>query len=167
MFCNVGVHRLAVARGCLPGLQPMAVTAAVAHLPEHPVEACISALVRYEDDGAMLYEEIGYFPAPEWMNTGTHFAFEQGIVAWDENTWRIVTRDGKEVEHALPDQESGYATVYRNMLRAMQGQPYAPQTWEFAVDAMIAQAAYASARTGETIDLKSDPWRISATGEDQ
>ncbi len=40
MFVNVGVCRLANARGCLPGPRPVSVTASAAPVGEHPVDAC-------------------------------------------------------------------------------------------------------------------------------
>jgi predicted dehydrogenase len=169
MFCNVGVHRLANARGCLPGQHPVSVTATSAHVPEHPVEACTSALVRYRGGGSMLYEEVGYFKKPPWQNTGSHFVFEEGIVGWDETSWRMMSRRGEEVSHPLPPADATYAPVYRNLLLAMEGKPHAPKTWEFAVDATIAQAAYESARTGGTVDLMDEAWRIDErrTEDDQ
>ena len=160
MFSNVGVHRLATARGCLPGLRPVSVSAAVAHVPEAAVEACTSALVRYEHDGAMLYEEVGYFGRPSFPVTGMRFVFEYGLVAWDQGTWRMMGRDGKEQSCPLPPVDTTYAAVYHNLIRAMEGQAMVPETWEFAVDAILAQAAYESGRTGNSIDLLSDAWRI-------
>ena len=59
MFANVGLHRLAQTRACVPGLAPCTVSAAMSRLAEYPVEACTSALVRYHGGGAMHYEESG------------------------------------------------------------------------------------------------------------
>ncbi len=160
MFANVGVHRLATARGCLPGLRPAMVSAAVARVPEHAVEACTTALVRYHEGGAMLYEEVGYFDRPSFAAGGIRFVFEAGIVAWDAQTWRLMGRDGHEVTCPLPTADETYTPVYDNLCRAMDGREIAPATWEFAVDATITQAAYASARTGEMIDLTSEAWRV-------
>ena len=78
MFANVGLHRLAQTRACLPGLVPCAVSAAVSRLAEHPVEACTSALVRYHAGGAMHYEELGYVTRPSWWPLSTHYLFEEG-----------------------------------------------------------------------------------------
>ena len=162
MFGNVGLHRLANARGCLPGAIPASVTAAVAHVPEHAVEACTSALVRYRDGGSMLYEEVGYFERPPWLNGGRHFIFEKGMVSWDDTTWRMMPRDGAEITRDLPPAETTYASVYRNLLLAIDGQPCAPETRELAQDAAIAQAAYESGRTGRDVDLGSEDWRIES-----
>lgn len=160
MFSNVGLHRLATARACLPGLTPVSVSASVSHIPEYRIEACTSAVVKYKEGGSMLYEEVGYFPRPEWLNVGTHFIFEEGIVMWDDRTWRTMTRGGKQVEEALPPVEGHYGRVYANMLRAVRGEDYGPKAWEYAVDTAIAQAAYASSREGREIDLTDPAWAI-------
>lgn len=155
MFSNVGLHRLAVARACLPDLTPVSVSASVSHIPEYQVEACTSAIVKYKEGGSMLYEEVGYYPKPEWLNVGIHFVFEEGIVMWDEEGWRMITRKGKEVEESLPARGPHYAPIYANMLRAIRGEEYAPKAWEYAVDTAIAQAAYTSSREGREIHLDS------------
>ena len=90
MFINVGVHRLALARAALPGLTPVTVSASISHAPERPVEACTSLIVRYAEGGSMLYEEVGYYNRPDWLNVGRHFVFEQGIVAGDESLHRAL-----------------------------------------------------------------------------
>jgi predicted dehydrogenase len=162
MFINVGLHRLAVARACLPGLEPIAVAASVCHADPFPVEACTSALVRYRDGGAMIYEEVGYFPRPEWLNTGTHFIFEEGIVMWDATTWRMMTRKGQILEEPLSPQPAPYAPIYTNMLRAIRGQDYNPTAHEYAVDTALALAAYAGARQNKEIDLTGPEWIIPA-----
>ena len=61
LFANVGVHRLAITRACLPGLVPRTVSGWVSHMPQHEIEACTSGLVKYEGGGAMHYENTGYF----------------------------------------------------------------------------------------------------------
>ena len=38
----------------------------------------------------MLYEEVGYYNRPDWLNVGRHFVFEQGIVAGDESLHRAL-----------------------------------------------------------------------------
>ena len=159
MFSNVGLNRLAITRACLPGLTPVSVSASVSCIPEYDVEACTSAIVRYREGGSMLYEEIGYYPRPEWLNAGTHFVFEEGIVTWDEKSWRIMTRSGRELCETLPPAER-YAPVYRNMLGAIRGEECGPKASGYAVDVAIAQAAYASSRDGCAIDLMSPPWAI-------
>ena len=156
MFSNVGLHRLATARACLPGLTPVSVSASVSHLPEYDVEACTSALVKYREGGAMLYEEIGYYPKPEWLNAGTHFTFEKGIVMWDSNTWRMITRTGRHIEEKLHIQQYPYAPIYKNMLRAIRGETYGPSASEYAVDVAIAQGAYRSSREKREIDINQD-----------
>jgi predicted dehydrogenase len=154
MFGNVGLHRLAVARACLPGLTPIAVAASVSHQPEWRVEACTTAHVRYAEGGAMLYEEVGYFPRPEWLNAGVHFVFAEGIVSWDDRHWRMAQRDGREIVEALPA-APGYRPIYENVLRAVQGEDYGPGARGYAEDVAIVHAAYASARTGHTKRVKS------------
>jgi len=160
MFINVGMHRLAIARACLAGLTPLSVSASVCQIPHYEIEACTSALVKYQEGGAMLYEEVGYFQRPEWLNCGTHFIFESGIVAWDEKTWRILCRDGRQFDEKLPITQTPYAPIYANMLRAIRGEEYGPKAWEYATDVAIAQAAYASSREGKEIDLRSPEWTI-------
>jgi len=159
MFGNVGLHRLAVARSCLPGLTPVAVSASVSRQPEWQVEACTTAHVRYGEGGAMLYEEVGYFPRPEWLNAGVHFVFAEGIVAWDDRHWRMVRRDGREIVEALPA-APGYRTIYENVLRAVRGEDCGPGARGYAEDVAIVHAAYAGARTGHEIDLRSPAWSM-------
>ena len=158
MFINVGVHRLATARACLPGLVPVSVSASVCYLPDHDCEACTSAIVRYKEGGSMLYEEVGYYPKPEWLNVGTHFVFEEGIVTWDDRTWRLMRRDGRQIGEALPAAGAPYAPVYANMLRAIRGEEYGPKARECALDVAVAQAAYVSARDKREIYLTSGEW---------
>ena len=88
LFANVGVHRLAIARSCLPDLVPRTVSGWVSYLPQYEIEACASGLVKYDSGGAMHYENTGYFgPAP--FGRTTHFIFEEGIVSWEEGKWMI------------------------------------------------------------------------------
>jgi predicted dehydrogenase len=160
MFSNVGLHRLAVSRSCLPGLRPEAVAASVSRVTEHPVEACTAAIVTYEGGGAMLYEEVGYFPRPGWLNTGTHFIFENGIVSWDEKTWRMQPRSGPSREEPLGPTGAPYEPIYANMLKALRGEDYGPRAEEYAMDTAIAQAAYASSRERRRVSLDEPEWRI-------
>jgi len=160
MFSNVGLHRLAMTRACLPGLVPITVSATVAHQPDWQVEACTTALVRYTEGGSMLYEEVGYYPRPEWLNAGTHYIFEQGIVWWDAATWRLAPRNGQEVvEDLAPDPK--YRAVYERMQQAVSGGEVQPRASEYAQDIAIVQAAYASSREQREIDLRSAEWHIS------
>lgn len=161
MWSNVGLHRLAVIRACLPGLTPVSVTGSVCHVPEYEVEACTSAFVRYGDGGSMLYEEIGYYPKTPWLNGGTHLIFENGIVMWDKTTWRMMTRDEIEIEEKLSTLEVANAPIYANMLRAIRGEDYAPKARELALDTAVAHAAYASSQMGRTISLDEPEWRIN------
>jgi predicted dehydrogenase len=158
MFLNVGLHRLAVARACLPGLEPVSVSASVCHGDLFPVEACTSALVRYREGGSMIYEEVGYFPRPQWLNTGTHFIFEEGTVMWDADTWRLMTRKGQIMEEPLSSQPAPYAPIYANMLQAIRGEDYGPKAVEYAIDTAIALAAYASSQQKKEIDLIGPEW---------
>ena len=160
MFSNVGLHRLAIARACLPGLTPVSVSASVQHIPEYQVEACTSALVKYREGGSMLYEEVGYYPKPDWLNTGTHFIFEKGIVTWNDKVWRLMTRDGQQIEEDLVANEKHYGPIQANLLRAIRGETYEPMAWEYAVDTAIAQGAYASSHEGREVDLTLQPWKI-------
>jgi len=160
MFANIGLHRLATARACLPGLDPARVSGTVGRVAEHSVEACTGAIVHYRQGGAMIYEEIGYYPKPAWINAGTHLVFEEGIVAWDQTTWRMMTRQGQEYQELLPPAANLYAPCYANLLRAIRGESYGPKAWEYAVDTAIAQAVYSSARDGMEIDLNEPDWMI-------
>ena len=167
MFSNVGLHRLAIARAALPGLTPIHVTASVSHLPPCEVEACTTAIVQYAGGGAMVYEEVGYHPPPDWLNLGMHFVFEEGIVGWDEKHWRLKRRTGEEVVEPLTPHVADYAPVYANLSRALLNEPYRPHARELAVDTAIVQAAYASAREGCRIDLRSEAWHLlDATATD-
>ena len=105
----------------------------------------------------MLYEEIGYYPRPEWLNVGTHFVFEKGIVMWDSNTWRMITRTDQHFEEKLHKQQYPYAPIYKNMLRAIHGETYGPSASEYAVDVAIAQGAYRSSLENREIDVNYDP----------
>ena len=161
MFANVGLHRLAQTRACLPGLEPVTVSASVSHLAEHPVEACTSALVRYRPGAAMHYEELGYCPRPAWWHLDAHYAFEAGMVTFDADRWRLVTRDGAEREEALPGAGNPYGPVYRDLMRRLQGEtPLGPAGWESAADVAVVQAAYASARSEREVDLNAPEWQI-------
>jgi len=161
MFANVGLHRLAQTRACLPGLEPVTVSASVSHVPEHPVEACTSALVRYRSGGAMHYEELGYVPRPAWWHLDAHYVFEEGMVTFDDKRWRLVTRDGAEHEEPLARGGNPYEPVYRDLLRLLRGEtPLGPAAWESAVDVAIVQGAYASACTERDVDLNAPEWQI-------
>lgn len=164
MLSNVGVHRFAIARACLPGLTPESVSASVAHIPAHQIEACASVLVRYQEGGAMIYEEVGYYPKPPWLNVGTHLNFQHGIVSWDDTTWRMMGQDGTDYEEPLPSVDPPYEQIYRSFVRALEGEPYRPEAWELATDAAIAQAAYASSRERRQIGLSEASWRIRSPG---
>lgn len=160
MFANVGLHRLAVARGCLPGERAVTVAGTVGRHAAHPVEACTSALVRYTGGGSMLYEEVGYFPRPAWLNTGTHLVFEAGIVGWDDDTWRWQTAGDERLEPL--GGSPGYRSVYEVLLGAARGEDCPDfRGRDFAADVAIVQAAYASAARGHEIDLRSVEWRIA------
>ena len=161
MFANVGLHRLAQTRACLPGLEPVAVSASVSHVAEHPVEACTSALVRYRSGGAMHYEELGYAPRPAWWPLDAHYVFEEGMVTFDDERWRLVTRDGAEHEETLAGGGNPYEPVYRDLLRRVQGEvPLGPAGWESAADVAVVHGAYASAGAGREIDLTAPEWHI-------
>ena len=161
MFANLGLHRLAMTRASLPGLTPASVSAAVSHMPEHPVEACTSAIVRYAEGGAMHFEEIGYFPKPPWWPIGSYFVFEEGMVAFDNTTWRMMTRDGRQLEESFPLWKSNYSYAYEDLLRAVRGEPIrGPGALEYAADTVIAQAAYASSESGREIDLTGPQWSL-------
>jgi hypothetical protein len=163
MFSNVGLHRLATARSCLRGLTPVSVSASVSYQKEWQVEACTSALVKYREGGVMFYEEVGYYPKPDWINAGWNFVFEEGIVSWNDSTWRLMTRQGQLVEEPLPA-SSGYIGIYANMLKAVRGEPYWPQAWEYAEDTAIAQAAYVGSKEHREIDLTSEALRSEERG---
>ena len=161
MFANVGLHRLAQTRACLPGLIPCAVSAAVSRLAEYPVEACTSALVRYRGGGAMHYEELGYVARPAWWPLTTHYLFEEGMVTFDADRWGMVTRAGAEHEEPLEAPTNPYTPVYRDLLRRLDGEAaLGPEAWESAADVAVVQGAYASAKAGRETDLTAPDWRI-------
>lgn len=168
MFANVGLHRLAVARTCLPELTPVTVSAAVLPLAGHPVEACTTALVRYDGGGSMAYEEVGYFPRPQWLAAGTHLVFEAGIVSWDDGLWRLQPASGAAVEEELDGPAEPYQPVYAALVAAVQdgpgdraGEPGFGAR-QYAGDVAIVEAAYESARAGREVDLREARWRIPA-----
>ena len=163
MFANVGLHRLAQTRACLPSLVPGAVSAAVSRLAEYPVEACTSALVRYRGGGAMHYEELGYVARPAWWPLTTHYLFEEGMVTFDAARWRLVTRAGVEHEERREASANPYTPVYCDLLRRIDGEtPLGPAAWESAADVAVVQGAYASAETGRETDLTARGWRIDS-----
>jgi len=160
MFANLGVHRLALARACLPGLGPAAVSATVGELSSRPVEACTSALVRYHGGGAMHYEEIGYVPRPAWLAAGTHLVFEKGIVGWDDQSWRVQSTEGC-TEETLPARPVLYAPLYEQLRSSLRGDGPPVSAEGNALDVAVAQAAYASAREGREISLDDPQWRVT------
>jgi len=160
MFFNIGIHRLAIARGCLPGLNPISVSASVSYLPKYKIEACTSAIVKYKEGGSMIYEEVGYYPKPDWINSVTHFIFERGIVAWDEHLWKMMDTNGNEKVEVLKYKENPYIDTYYNLLKAIKGEYYYPTAYEYAMDIAVAQAVYASSAQGREICLKSAEFTI-------
>jgi predicted dehydrogenase len=162
MFSNVGFHRLAPTSVCLSGLEPVRVSAAVMYVPEYQIEACTSALVHYDQGGAMHYEEVGYFSRPDWWPVAHHYIFEACMIRFEEDTLRMVQRSGAVIEEKLPLSEAGYDGVYADLVRGMRGEPIkGPGVRGFAVDTAIAQAAYTSGRRGGLeIDLRSAEWAI-------
>ncbi len=152
MFMNLGVHRLAAVRAALPGLAPRSVSASVPRHPAYPVEGCGSVLVRYRDGGAAHYQYLGYYPSVQGIGE-SYMAFEEGLVTWDQTTWRIMSRAGTEHTEALPPPQDGFIPVYENVGRAVRGEPYAPPPETYAEDIAIVEAAYASAREGREIAL--------------
>lgn len=166
MFANLGVHRLALARACLPGLRPALVSAAMAAVPEFPVEACTTALVRYRGGGSMLYEEVGTAPRPPWLAAGIHLVFENGIVGWDERAWRW-QRGSEAVEEPLPEAGPVYAPLYGALAAALQGEGPAPSAEGNALDVAVVRAAYESARTGAEVpvdEIATGPSSPTASG---
>lgn len=150
MFANLGVHRLALARACLPGLVPTLVSAAMARVPSDPVEACTTALVRYRGSSSMLYEEVGTAPRPAWLAAGIHLVFEAGVVAWDERAWRLAGRDGAREEPLTPAGPV-YAPVWSAVAAALRGEAPAPTAHGNALDVAVVRAAYESARLGAEV----------------
>lgn len=162
LFANVGVHRLAIARACLPGLAPRSVSGWVARLPGHEIEACTSGIVKYDGGGVMHYENTGYFGKAPFGKT-IHFVFEEGIVAWDEGKWMIYNdRRGGLTEEALEPDEPGYIPFYRRFWEILNGETdYRPRVYEYAVDTAIAHAMYASARATKEINVLEPPWDVT------
>jgi len=161
MFCNVGLHRLAMSRACLPGLHPGSIASCTSRPSVYPVEACTSALVRYIEGGAILYEEVGYHPRPEWLPMTPHLIFEEGIVTWDDTAWRMQGRDGSNFSEPLPPRTNDYLPIYENMIKAINGEPYQPAAADLAVDVALAQAAYSSSDQSRTIKLNESEWTIN------
>ncbi len=155
MFANLGVHRLALARACLPGLVPYAVSASMARLAADPVEACTTALVRYHGAGSMLFEEVGTVPRPPWLAAGIHLVFERGIAGWDERAWRLQGRDATR-EEPLPPAGPVYAPVYGALAAALRGDGLAPSAAGNALDVAVVRAAYESARDGAEVRIDAD-----------
>ena len=160
MMSNVGLHRLATTRACVPTLTPSRVSGSVCFVSDYEAEACTSAMVKYEEGGSMLYEEVGYYKKPDWYHIGVHFVFEEGLVAWDETSWKIMTRSGKEFQEPLPQVPDAYVQIYANMLKAMKGEDYQPKAEGFAVDTAIVHAAYASSRENREVSLQEDEFKI-------
>jgi predicted dehydrogenase len=160
MFSNVGYHRLAQVGSALPGLKPMSVVASIGHLPDHEVEACTSALLSYENGGAMHFEEVGYYPSAEWLKTGLHFYFERGAVAWTKEMWRCASPSGEVIEEPLTRDKLVYGPVYADLLSALEGGRCSIMAQRFAQDVAVVRAAYASAREGVMIDLAAERWSV-------
>jgi phthalate 4,5-cis-dihydrodiol dehydrogenase len=155
MFSNLGVHRLALARACLPGEVPAAVSATMARLPGDPVEACTAALVRYRAGGSMLYEEVGTVPRPSWLAAGIHLVFERGIAGWDESAWRLQGRDDAR-EEPLPPAGPVYAPLYGALAAALRGEGPAPSAEGNALDVAVVRAAYESARDSNEVRVDAE-----------
>ncbi|MBT3275378.1 MAG: Gfo/Idh/MocA family oxidoreductase [Spirochaetales bacterium] len=162
MFANVGVHRLAIARACIPGLVPRTVSGWVSRLPQHEIEACTSAIVKYDGGGAMHYENTGYFGAAPFGKT-MHFIFEEGIVAWEDRKWMIYNEGtGGLHEETLEPVEPVYVPFYRHFTRILEGDSdYRPKVYEYAVDTALAHAIYASSRAGNEINVLEPPWDLT------
>lgn len=162
LFANVGSHRLAIARACLPGLEPRTVSGWISHMPGHEIEACASGIVKYSGGGAMHYENTGYFGKAPFGNT-IHFVFETGIVAWDDRKWMIYNEHtgGLHEEELEPD-DAPYIGFYRRLCRILEGDnEYRPKAWEYAVDIAIAHALYTSSKAGTAINLFEPPWDLT------
>lgn len=154
MFANVGVHRIAMTRTAVPGLQPLEVTATVHRLPGQRVEACTTATVRYTNGAVMQYQEIGHVATPPWLRTGTQMLFEHGFVGWDDERWYFNPVSGEPISEPLrlrPGYEGVYEAVHR-LLRdgSVRGHARGP-----AQDVAIVAAAYQSAELGRPIPIPS------------
>jgi predicted dehydrogenase len=161
MFSNVGLHRLAVTRSCLPGQKPVSVCASVSYQKDIRVEACTSALVRYKDGGAALYEEVGYYPKVPWANNGVHFVFEEGVVGWNDTKWLMVHKDGGMTSEAIGPYRL-YEPIYENLISALQGRDYSPCACHYAEDVAIVRAAYESGRTGKEVVIRECEYKMDS-----
>jgi predicted dehydrogenase len=159
MFINVGCHRLAMARACLPGLHPSQVLATVGRIDAHAIEACTTALVAYGEGGSMIYQEIGYFNPPPWGKQRARLVFEEGIVGLGHNAWQWWPREGEPVDEALPPVDE-YSEAYTAFAAAIAGSQGPTDAAVYAQDIAVICGAYASAERGRAVDLTGPDWRI-------
>lgn len=160
MFSNIGCHRLATARACLPGLAPSTVLATVGRVGGYAIEACTTALVAYAEGSSMVYQEVGYFEPPPWGKQCARLVFEEGIAGLSNNTWQWWPRKGEPIDETMPAVDE-YAEAYKAFAAAIEGEPIAPDTAGYAQDIAIIRAAYASAEHGQAVDLTAAPWRLA------
>lgn len=165
MFCNLGVHSLALVRTALPGKVPIAVCAAIGMVPEYRIEACAAVLVKYRAGGAVYHEKIGYYPSTAELAAPSFFAFEDGLVTWNPDTWRLVTRQGATFEEPLPKYDP-FVKIYEQLLDAMRGAAYRPKPEIYAADLAIVFGAYASGRTGKEFNLSDEFETIAPAAPD-
>jgi len=150
MFANVGIHRLAMARAAMPGLCPTEVAAASMPLASHPVEACTTALVRYEHGAALHHQENGYVPSPPWLQNAVHLLFERGMVGWDAKHWHFSPTQGDTVSQSLPVAH-GYVPVYSKAFELLRTGSLEGGAQGSTQDVAIVSAAYESAQTGGSV----------------
>ena len=161
MFANVGLHRLAQTRACVPGSGPL--HGERRHVPPRRVSGGglhlgAGPLPRRRGDAL---RGVGLPGTSSWWPLTTHYLFAEGMVTFDDARWRLVTRAGSEHQEPLQAPDNPYTPVYRDLLRRLDGEAaHGPAAWESAADVAVVQGAYASAAAGRETDLTAPPWRI-------
>lgn len=163
-FINIGVHRVAAVRTLLgDGMRESGVWASVRHPGRiGGVEAATTAMVRYATGQCMVYEEYGYLHPPGGMQRWSlRLMFDRGCLMLGPGRISSSDLEGRVTEWSAAAQGgSEYLGLYRQLLRAIDGQSFYPTGLHGAADARVALAAYASSESGRCIDLGCDEWRL-------
>jgi len=164
MLFNLGVHRMAVVRSVVPE-EEMVVKASVGFFRQGcEVEGNGMIFIGYPDGTAVVLEECGYLEAPEELNKGMHFTFENGILGDVAGRLWISDKKGNVERPKLSPSLPGgvYQPLYEEMLSAIREDrdPW-PGIVQGAKDVRVILAAYESARTGQQVELRGPKWEIS------